>query len=234
MTFSSWCDFEPANGQSIRWPRADVNERPRASFAVVTTTSLVRRVLFSVTRARLRLGHDRGRAPGADGRGRARRRRCRASPSGRAAASRILVVAWASSEPAESTRRCSRTSAPCRPDRMEMAPSPPLGAGRQGRLGRQMGARAACSSPEATRPASWTSCATCPAGRCARATRRASSSAARAGTACMSSIMITGDGDLPVIDAEQVGVRAGLGLLPNVIVDRHFIKRQRENASCSA
>lgn len=50
-----------------------------------------------------------------------------------------------------------------------------------------------------------------------------------AGTAIMSPIMITGDGDFTVIDAEQVKVRPGLGLLPGVIVDQHFVKRQREN-----
>jgi len=50
-----------------------------------------------------------------------------------------------------------------------------------------------------------------------------------AGTAIMSSTMITGDGDFTVIDGEKVGVRAGLGLLPGVIVDQHFVKRQRQN-----
>jgi cyanophycinase len=41
--------------------------------------------------------------------------------------------------------------------------------------------------------------------------------------------MITGDGDFTVIDGDQVVVREGLGLLPGVIVDQHFVKRQREN-----
>jgi cyanophycinase len=50
-----------------------------------------------------------------------------------------------------------------------------------------------------------------------------------AGTAIMSPTMITGDGDFTVIDAEQVKVRSGLGLLPGVIVDQHFVKRQRQN-----
>jgi cyanophycinase len=50
-----------------------------------------------------------------------------------------------------------------------------------------------------------------------------------AGTAIMSAIMITGEGDLTVIDGARVEVRAGLGLLPGVIVDQHFVKRQREN-----
>ncbi len=50
-----------------------------------------------------------------------------------------------------------------------------------------------------------------------------------AGTAIMSAIMITGEGDFSVIDAERVETRKGLGLLPEVIVDQHFIKRQRQN-----
>jgi cyanophycinase len=50
-----------------------------------------------------------------------------------------------------------------------------------------------------------------------------------AGAAVMSRRMITGDGDMTVIDGEKVGVRPGLGLLDGVIVDQHFVKRQREN-----
>jgi cyanophycinase len=42
--------------------------------------------------------------------------------------------------------------------------------------------------------------------------------------------MITGEGDFTVIDARKVETTEGLGLLPeDVIVDQHFIKRQREN-----
>jgi len=50
-----------------------------------------------------------------------------------------------------------------------------------------------------------------------------------AGAAIMSERMITGEGDFTVVDAAKVEVRPGLGLLPGVIVDQHFIKRQREN-----
>jgi cyanophycinase len=42
--------------------------------------------------------------------------------------------------------------------------------------------------------------------------------------------MITGEGDFTVIDGTKVQTTTGLGLLPeNVIVDQHFIKRQRQN-----
>ena len=51
-----------------------------------------------------------------------------------------------------------------------------------------------------------------------------------AGTAIMSQRMLTGEADLTVIDGRKVEVKQGLGLLPRtVIVDQHFIKRQREN-----
>jgi cyanophycinase len=51
-----------------------------------------------------------------------------------------------------------------------------------------------------------------------------------AGTAIMSEQMITGEGDFTVIDGKKVETINGLGLLPeDVIVDQHFIKRQRQN-----
>jgi len=51
-----------------------------------------------------------------------------------------------------------------------------------------------------------------------------------AGTAIMSNPMLTGQGDLSVIRGSQVELAEGLGLLPaSVIVDQHFIVRQRFN-----
>lgn len=50
-----------------------------------------------------------------------------------------------------------------------------------------------------------------------------------AGTACQSPLMITGDGDFTVIRAGAVELSSGLGLFPGVIVDQHFIARQRFN-----
>lgn len=50
-----------------------------------------------------------------------------------------------------------------------------------------------------------------------------------AGTAIMSPLMITGEGDFKVIDGAKVETKNGLGLLPDVIVDQHFIARQRQN-----
>jgi cyanophycinase len=50
-----------------------------------------------------------------------------------------------------------------------------------------------------------------------------------AGAAVMSARMITGEGDFTVIDGDQVQVRPGLGLVEGVILDQHFVRRQREN-----
>lgn len=50
-----------------------------------------------------------------------------------------------------------------------------------------------------------------------------------AGTAVMSDPMITGEGDFTKLDSAHVETATGLGLLPGVIVDQHFLRRQREN-----
>ena len=50
-----------------------------------------------------------------------------------------------------------------------------------------------------------------------------------AGTAAMTTPMITGEANLKIIDGAKVGTRHGLGLLPNTVLDQHFIVRQREN-----
>lgn len=54
-------------------------------------------------------------------------------------------------------------------------------------------------------------------------------SGSSAGTAIMSKIMITGEGDFKVVDGNKVETKEGLGLLSEVIVDQHFIVRQRQN-----
>lgn len=50
-----------------------------------------------------------------------------------------------------------------------------------------------------------------------------------AGAAVMSDPMMTGDADLKILDGKKVGVRGGLGLIPNVMFDQHFLVRQRHN-----
>jgi cyanophycinase len=50
-----------------------------------------------------------------------------------------------------------------------------------------------------------------------------------AGTACQSDPMITGEGDFKVIRANSVELWRGLGFFRGVVVDQHFIARQRSN-----
>jgi len=50
-----------------------------------------------------------------------------------------------------------------------------------------------------------------------------------AGAAVMSDPMITGEADLRILAGTKVGIRRGLGLIPNVIFDQHFLVRQRHN-----
>ncbi len=50
-----------------------------------------------------------------------------------------------------------------------------------------------------------------------------------AGTACQSALMITGEGDIKAVRAGAVELARGLGFFPGVIVDQHFIARQRSN-----
>lgn len=50
-----------------------------------------------------------------------------------------------------------------------------------------------------------------------------------AGAAVLSSIMLTGDADLQSITVGATKTAPGLGLWPTVIVDQHFLKRQRHS-----
>ena len=50
-----------------------------------------------------------------------------------------------------------------------------------------------------------------------------------AGTACQSPLMITGNGNFKVIEANNVELWEGLGFFTGVIVDPHFVARQRQN-----
>ena len=50
-----------------------------------------------------------------------------------------------------------------------------------------------------------------------------------AGTACQSALMITGEGDFKAIRASVVELSRGLGFFRGVVVDQHFVARQRLN-----
>ena len=55
-----------------------------------------------------------------------------------------------------------------------------------------------------------------------------------AGAAIISEAMITGDADLQSLTAQKTVIAKGLGLWAEVIVDQHFLRRQRDNRLISA
>ena len=55
-----------------------------------------------------------------------------------------------------------------------------------------------------------------------------------AGTAIQGRKVFTGTEDLTQIDPNALSLRPGLGLLPEAIVDQHFVRRQRHNRMLSA
>ncbi len=144
---------------------------------------------------------------------------------------RVLVVAWASSEPAESFASIREDFSPYRFARLEMAPQPPIAPAERGALLRQIERATGVffAGGDQGRIMDVLRDQALLAALRERYGRGVVVGGTSAGTACMSSIMITGEGDFTVIDAEKVGVRAGIGLLPGVILDQHFVKRQREN-----
>jgi cyanophycinase len=144
---------------------------------------------------------------------------------------RLLVVTWASAEPLESYVSIERDLRPYRPAAIEAAPFAPFGPGDRARMlsaigratgiffgggdqGRIMDVLQDRELADALRE---------------RYRQGAAFAGTSAGTAVMSGIMITGAADATVLDGRSVQVRAGLGLLPGVILDQHFLKRQRQN-----
>jgi cyanophycinase len=144
---------------------------------------------------------------------------------------RVLVVAWASAEPAESFASIREDFAPYRFARLDMAPQPPIDAAERAGLVRQIERATGVFFAGGDQGRIMDVLRDAALLESLRARYRAGAvfGGTSAGTACMSSIMITGEGDFTVIDADKVGVRAGIGLLPGVIVDQHFVKRQRQN-----
>lgn len=55
-----------------------------------------------------------------------------------------------------------------------------------------------------------------------------------AGTACMSPLMLTGEGDFTLIETGNVELWQGFGFFPNAILDQHFLARSRQNRLIAA
>lgn len=145
--------------------------------------------------------------------------------------SRLLVVTWASAEPLESYESLEQDLRLYRPASIEPAPFAPLLSGDRHKLlaaikratgvffgggdqSRIMDVLQDRELADALRD---------------RYRHGVVFAGTSAGTAVMSKLTITGGGDATVLDGRKVEVREGLGLLPGVILDQHFIKRQRQN-----
>jgi len=144
---------------------------------------------------------------------------------------RILVISWATEEPKESFDYFREDLAALKPAVVEPAPPRPLTASGKavflGQLSRATGVF--FTGGDQSRIMEVLRDAELIGALRARYQAGVVFGGTSAGAAIMSERMITGEGDFTVIDAAKVEIRPGLGLLPGVIVDQHFIKRQREN-----
>jgi cyanophycinase len=148
------------------------------------------------------------------------------------AGSRLLVVPWASSEPAESAAAFQEDLVPHRPGRVDITPGAPLDAAKRAQVLEQLRAATGVFFTGGDQGRIMDVLLADPGLLEAFRDRHRQGvvfGGTSAGAAIMSPRMITGNGDFTVIDAARVETRPGLGLLPGTIVDQHFVKRQREN-----
>jgi cyanophycinase len=156
------------------------------------------------------------------------------------ASSRILVIPWASSEPAESCEAILSELRPHAPGEATCGAHATLDAhGKAAPLGEAEKASALGQLSRATgvfftggdqaRIMDVLADRELLAAVKARFAAGAVFGGTSAGAAVMSARMITGEGDFTVIDGDEVEQRPGLGFVEGVIVDQHFVKRQREN-----
>jgi cyanophycinase len=145
--------------------------------------------------------------------------------------SRLLVVTWASADPLESYASLEQDLRLYRPAAIEAAPLPPLGAPDRDRLVAAVKRATGIFFGGGDQSRIMDVLQDRELAEVFRARYRAGVvfGGTSAGTACMSGLMITGGGDQTVLDGHKVAVRPGLGLLPGVILDQHFMKRQRQN-----
>ena len=144
---------------------------------------------------------------------------------------RILVILWATSEPKESFDWIRDEMSAVGPADITSAPLAPLDDASRGRFLTQLAASTGVFFSGGDQARIMDVLKDGELLEALRARYRAGVvfGGTSAGCAAMSSPMITGEGDFTVIDGSKVETREGLGLLPNAIVDQHFLKRQREN-----
>jgi cyanophycinase len=144
---------------------------------------------------------------------------------------RILVVPWATVEPDEAFEALRRELGAHRPGRVSAAPAAPLSAAQREALLDQLREATGVffSGGDQNRILDVLRDGAVKEALVRRYRAGVPFAGTSAGTACMSSLAITGEGDFTVVDGDRVGLRAGLGLLPGVMLDQHFLARQRQN-----
>jgi cyanophycinase len=144
---------------------------------------------------------------------------------------RILVVSWATDYPKDSLESFVEQVAPLGPASIEQAPHRPLTSeGRAASLAMLHKATGVFFTG-GDQSNIMDVLADAPLADALRERYRAGVvfGGTSAGTAIMSPVMITGNGNFDVIDGSQVETRPGLGLMPGTIVDQHFVARRRQN-----
>ncbi|MGI9034826.1 MAG: cyanophycinase [Pyrinomonadaceae bacterium] len=145
---------------------------------------------------------------------------------------RILVIPWATEEPQESFEYLKKDFEVFHPSAIELAPIAPLTAEKKAAFLNQLKTATGVffTGGDQVKIMKVLKDETLIDALKKRYADGAVFGGTSAGTAVMSEEMITGEGDFTVIDGSRVETARGLGLLPSdVIVDQHFIKRQRQN-----
>jgi cyanophycinase len=144
---------------------------------------------------------------------------------------RILVISWATEYPGESFDYFKQEVLPLRPAAVDAAPPRPLTTEGRTEFLAQLGAATGVFFTGGDQGRIMDVLADAALADALRARYEAGVvfGGTSAGTAIMSPIMITGNGNFDVLDGSQVETRPGLGLMPGTIVDQHFIARRRQN-----
>ncbi|MBI3296926.1 MAG: cyanophycinase [Elusimicrobia bacterium] len=144
---------------------------------------------------------------------------------------RILVIAWGKEESSGTLAAVRADFAPLSPAAVEAAPQPPLSAESRAAFLAQLSQATAVFFGGGDQSRIMDVLADAPLAEALRGRYRAGIpfGGTSAGTAIMSPVMITGEGEPESLDAARYGTRGGLGLLPGAILDQHFLKRQRAN-----
>lgn len=147
------------------------------------------------------------------------------------ASSKILVITWATAEEVSSFEGAKKVFAAANPGSVEHAPIRPLDAEKRAKFVGQLSQATGVYFGGGDQNRIMDVLKDEELLKLMRAKYAAGTpfGGTSAGAAVMSDPMMTGDADLKILDGAKVGVRGGLGLIPEVMFDQHFLIRQRHN-----